>query len=252
MKKRSLVSAIVMLVVSALLLSTATYAWFASNQSVQVSTITGYVSSTDGSISISAENTANSWKSAISKTDLQYQGNTNNFSDTLDPKSFKDGSFLDGAFANDGVSFTSSADTNVNFIRYTFYLKSTIDNTACTITPTVETSNFVYVCVLADNRYYYFSSDSGSYYPITAIGQATDRNADCIIDEAEGSALVDNAQITSSNEGAIAITLGQTAKSVTVWMWAEGQDPQCIGGSAASVNNISFNITKDAVSTDQP
>jgi hypothetical protein len=243
MKKRSLVSAIVMLVVSALLLSTATYAWFASNQAVSVGTVTGKVSSSDGSISISADNST--WKAAIDVDDLKYTGNPNNFADTLQPKSFKAGSFFDGTSGDDGVSFQATADTNTNFIRYQFYLKSSMDNTSCTITPTVNTSNFVYVAILADGQYYYYSSDNGSYYPIIATGTATDGNGNAIIDEAEGTTMVDDTAIEASSSGNISITLNQAAKTVTVWMWAEGQDAQCIGGSEASTNTVSLTIQKN-------
>ena len=58
MKKRSLVAAIAMLIVSAIVLTSSTYAWFASNSAANVETISANVANNDGSLQIMATEAA--------------------------------------------------------------------------------------------------------------------------------------------------------------------------------------------------
>lgn len=268
MKKRSLVAAIAMLIVSAIVLTSSTYAWFATNSSASVDTMSANVANNDGSLQIrAAEGAAGTarWKTSLTSAD--YTGIPNN----LNPVSM---AMVSGApsfyiAAYDGTKFTATgsgnASVNSDYIKYGFdvqYVNGGATTPTITITPSwSDTSDFCYAIVkVAANSTttYYLFDASGSYTPITAVnGDIIDnKTADTPIDVIDDGDT--NGDINASKGGftgatkwstagisAIEVTAAAnttTAIDVDVYIWAEGQDEDCSGTTAAGTATMSFSL----------
>ena len=242
MKKRSLVAAVAMLIVSALVLTTATYAWFAAGSAATVGSIATTVSNSDGSLLVSSTNTEGSWKTALTYADFDGLFETGN---TLYPVSVTPSA--DPAFVGcsyDGYTFEAgeAAAKGAKYLDYTWYFKSANQDKSVVLTPGFTTgtgSQFVYGLLIVNNNYYVFGANGDSYTPIKEIntkateGQTT-QNA--IIDAAEVTqgALADSA-VTVNAPGTITVAAtADTSYSVRCIVWAEGQDAGCAG----SVSNV--------------
>ena len=120
MKKRSLFAAVAMLIVSAVVLTSATYAWFASGTEVTVSTVSADVSNSDGSIKISAD--GSNWKTTLANADLQAVA-SNILPAAFTPVSIQPsnlnvvaGSITDGAFAAGSTAMRQSMVTTMALV----------------------------------------------------------------------------------------------------------------------------------------
>lgn len=243
MKKRSLVAALAMLIVSAVVLTSATYAWFAAGATATVAQISGTVSNSDGSVMVSGDNT--NWKFAITANDMT----TKSIASALTPVSItpsaSDTKVMHGGFGVDGETWTGKAPVSTEYTYYKFYLKTT-DGSTVTCNPVTGTSfdnNFVRALVIIDGTSYkvYGKANSADYTPIAYSASpttvtGTDANHNWIMDAGEG--------VTLSTGGAVSIdtlqnfTISTTAdvvQEIEVYLWAEGQHPTCNG----TVNNES-------------
>ncbi len=274
MKKRSLVAAVAMLVVSAIVLTSATYAWFAASSTASVGTMSTAVANNDGSLQVKATISAAgtpAWKTALTAAD--YSG----YATTLTPVSMSIANVADGPsfykVAYDGVSFSVAEDTNgtaTDFMTYGFDVQyvNAAGGAAKTfkIVPTwADTSNFCYALIKVEcgSTTKYYMLGGNSYVPVTAIAAGTtitdgkgESAAVDIIDSADtnhtnatmGSISSDVNQIASSantvtfNAAAGGESGVTTTASVTVWIWAEGQDAQCSGTTAAGAASLTFAI----------
>ena len=274
MKKRSLVAAIAMLVVSAIVLTSSTYAWFASNAQAGVGEMSANVSSSDGSLQVKATTSAvsgSTWKTALTSSD--YTG----YASSLTPVSMSLAeNATEPAFASvtyDGGKFVDSTATTSGILHYGFDLKCTNKtksqgvataktvNLTCTFAETGSNNQYPgYTKALvkistgegqnATSTFYKFFS-TGSYSPllasaITGQNEVTDTNANAIVDSADtgysNAMLGDTAGATAYSS---AIALNAPADSVTewqieVWVWAEGQDPDCVGSAPAGAATMEF------------
>lgn len=262
MKKRSLVAAIAMLIVSAIVLTSSTYAWFASNGAATVGAMNANVANNDGTLQVMATTNAianSQWKTSLSSAD--YTGYTT----ALTPVSMymNNGapSFYKAAY--DGVTFTAGSNGTVSdYLKYGFDVKyDNASENAATVSmvPTwSDSSDFVYALVEVaaggSTTYYLFSS--GSYVPLTGLtGEVTDtKGAGAsidIIDAADSgyaNATMGNTNGTTAGASGTAITFtaaagDSTTANVNIYIWAEGQDPQCSGITAAGTGSMSFNIS---------
>ncbi|MBQ2812726.1 MAG: hypothetical protein IJE63_05680, partial [Clostridia bacterium] len=77
MKKRSLVAALAMLMVSAIVLTSSTYAWFATGKTAKVSNVSATVGNSDGNILVSAD--GENFNTSISFDDFVADSTTTNF-----------------------------------------------------------------------------------------------------------------------------------------------------------------------------
>ena len=89
MKKRRILLALIMLIISGISLTTATYAWFTANRTVNIDSIDVQVATSSG-LQISADGVT--WKTVLSNTDLQkaheeYSGAVNQLPDLISPVS---------------------------------------------------------------------------------------------------------------------------------------------------------------------
>ena len=149
-KKTSLKSAILVLLLIALLLITSSYAWFTANQTVTVSQLQVNVKASNG-LQISAD--AQSWKTILEKADLETAGTAYNVlinqlpADNLEPVSTtgnvaagKMDMFYGVAAANDDdggnfyISSTKETDVTGTTGKYIAFDKSRSRYTSLSIT----------------------------------------------------------------------------------------------------------------------
>lgn len=138
MKKRRILLALIMLIISGVSLTTATYAWFTANRQVTVDEI-DVKASASGGIQISAD--AETWSNEVDLTDLKADGlldATNYIPTTLKPVTTigtngKTGQFdfYYGELDESGnlVTLTSTNDAAKNYVSFDLYFYSATDQT---------------------------------------------------------------------------------------------------------------------------
>lgn len=135
-KKRAFISAIAMLIVSAIVLTSATYAWFSMAKRVEVESMELNVTSPEG-IQISANTSAfttkltvDDIKGASSTRFTAYEGNINNIPETVKPSSsaFATSGFLpkffDGSINDQGkMDVYARDDVGSGFVAFDLFIK---------------------------------------------------------------------------------------------------------------------------------
>lgn len=253
MKKRSLVAALAMLMVSAIVLTSSTYAWFATATTAQVSGINAKIENAAGSIYVSADKA--NWASSLSAADLAASGKITQSLTTVsyNPASdqFFAGQFGSGAQA---TTFTlTGAEAVAGYNRATVYLKAEQAGTV-TVTPslagTMTGAEFIYASVKVNGNQIFLGAANDSYYPILpeslgTNGTAYDTNPqNGIIDSAEigqnggtGCKLGNLVQVSTNQTitfDVAAYASDADIVSIEIYLWAEGQDDDCIGLKTAS------------------
>ncbi len=261
-KKRALLSAVAMLIVSAVVLSSATFAWFtAGNQA----TITGIGASvgTSSSLQVSSDE-GTSWKSALipadfGKADDYFPGQLVAVSTAAAAST----SFFNGSFTENSDLFTSSsatdsvADLGGKLVKFTFLIRAT-SNVTVSYTTSSLTGNAVpavytmmKIGAAADNAAaatpVVLKAAGDSYYPVNTAGTAHDTNGNFIIDSADSPLpTIIGSSTVSATPFSSAATFGLTAnaaKQVIVFMWLEGNDAQCFVGTGGVVDSASLGLT---------
>ena len=266
MKKRSLVAALAMLMVSAIVLTSSTYAWFATGTTAKVSGISAQVSNTDGNITISADGTNYS-------TTLEYaafNGQAGNITPadfspvSFDPinQAFIAGSIAQGEDAGDTATFgklvfnPATATGESKYIQLKVYVKASVD---CTVNVAADmagsTYQFIYGAIYDDSdraNYKVYNTASRTYVPVLQATKGIDVDTDGIMESTDTltdgatpyNALASEAVTsTTSDVVSISLTAGQ-AKTITLYVWAEGNDSLCVGNIAAQSCAVALNFTK--------
>ncbi len=252
MKKRSLVAALAMLMVSAIVLTSSTYAWFATSTTAQVSGLNATIKNDKGSIYVSSDKLE--WKSSLSSSDF------NGFTQNLTPVSYNPtigdyGTFYTGAF--DAAATTefklNGTEAISGFNKFTIYLKSEQAGQV-KVSPALagEMSNgkFVYASVKVNGSQVFLGSSGDSYYPIYPTSQGQSGTAydtapqNGVIDAAElvgdntyGCALGNQVAVSTSTDLIVDINAYVSEADVVeviFYLWAEGQDTDCFGVRTAS------------------
>lgn len=286
MKKRSLVAAIAMLVVSAIVLTSSTYAWFASSANASVSGISANVANNNGALQVTATTNASAAspqpKTTLTDADFNLITDLNpvsmSIADGAQPAFYKanyDGTTFTPGAAGAASTITSGVASG-DYVKYGFDVTYTNGDTSAQvveIAPTwSQTSNFTYALIeftrdvsgTSTTTYYLCGTGyAGTYEPlvgITANTTVTDSNKAAnkvdIIDDQDDN----HTNATIGNVvGATAFTAGDkltfaaaaadtnnptvvTTASVNVYIWAEGQDPQCYGTAASGSGTMTFAI----------
>ena len=262
MKKRSLVAALAMLVVSAIVLTSSTYAWFATSSEAKVEAMSAKVSNNDGSLTVQA---TGDWAAAGStkKTVITASDYLNTVATKLIPVSvYLDNGFKAGKVEYDAASFKNYSDANPNteYLTYQFtveYVAAAETDGKVFIKPTfTTTSEFCYgllaITVDGTTTYHKFAS-SGSYEAVKACPAAVTDNGNSIIDSADTGYSAANmvadplADATPAASGTsfelMNVTKNTTGKAVVdVYVWAEGQDAQCTGNVSAADSYFTFDL----------
>lgn len=270
MKKRSLVAALAMLVVSAIVLTSSTYAWFATGTTAKVSGISAYVSNESGNITISADGTEYSTSLEYAK----FQGQAGNFTPgTFQPVSFDpiNQAFIagsirqqdddpDNALTYGKLLFEPSVATNDSskFIKMKVYVKSSVD---CTVNVAADmagsTYQFIYAAVYEDDNtsnYKVYNTASRTYVPVLQAKAGIDVDTNGIMEKsidklADGTGDYDSALATdavaSTTSDVVSISLTKdTPKTITLYVWAEGNDKLCVGSIDYQSCAVALNFTK--------
>ncbi len=265
MKKRSLVAALAMLMVSAIVLTSSTYAWFATGTTAKVSNIEARVANTAGNIQISANGT--DYKTALDYS--EFAGASGNFMPNyFSPVSFNPDakSFISGSIEQDGTVGSATegkfvfnpavvSDGSGYYIMLNVYVKSDVD-CVVKITPnmTGSTYDFIY-SALFDNAgsYKVYNKTSGrGYTPVVSAVKGVDVNGNAIMDAndtlADGSTTSYNALAAATVDAtseALEINLTKgTAKTITLYVWAEGNDQACSGAVPDAACGVVLDFAK--------
>jgi len=193
MKKRSLFAAVAMLIVSAIVLTSATYAWFASNSTATVGTISASVAKSDGSILVSGyedkDYTASLSQATLAAVVNSSDAAVNYFPAYLIPVSFNKAneSFKKVTMTGprfDSVGLNDKATQGSEYVSFTFYVKSTVTCKADMTFTLANNQNFVYAYAAVGSENHVLGTTSASYYPVTsAAGScAFDDNSNFIVD----------------------------------------------------------------------
>ena len=257
MKKRSLFAAIAMLIVSAIVLTSATYAWFTSNAQSSVAKVTADVTRSDGSLLVSADN--ETWVTKLLATDLiakeesaELDDDANALLYPVDCIPSATPTFYSCAFA-DGT-YTAGSDATGKYLAYTWYVKTTsavegkVINVPIAFTAGDSAASFIYGLVVTDQGDTP-TFGSGTYYAFNGADVVATEDDDltpCIVDadEVTEGSIADTATAPSPLN-VVQVPADGDSHAITVFVWAEGQDANC-NDSAASINDAGFtfnNIT---------
>lgn len=255
MKKRSLISAVAMLLVSALVLTSATFAWFASNDQATVSSFSAGIEQTGGNLLISADGAE--FKTSLSQADYYVGGDTLGalkgacsgcrFPATLSPVSFDvNNASLPGIAGSidAGIFETAAVPSTGTFVAYSVVVRA---DAACTVnvtlTATQTTAPYIWAAIKGTTAPVVvngsdISGSARTYSPITtttAEMTATDSNGDYIINstEANTDVTVGTTVTAGTNVGVLSFAAAGD-KTITVIEWVEGQDAACWGTVSGS------------------
>ena len=218
MKKRSLVAALAMLMVSAIVLTSSTYAWFATSTKAQVKGINATIVNAEGSIKISNTTGEDAvWSTtldvaAFKPTGLADDPNAaNSIVSALNPVSFDvtNGAFVAGGIAQSLVKTTNaegdtvesnalvyspSNETAGNYMKMNIYVKS---ETAQTVKVTLNGTlgyDFIFAALEVGGERTVYSTQGDAYLPVKNSSQK-------VIDVAPEDSIVTTKDILVANDG---------------------------------------------------
>jgi hypothetical protein len=264
-KKRALLSAIAMLVVSAVVLSSATFAWFVAGDAANINTISANVA-TSSSIQVSADK--DSWSATLNQSDMEAVPvgivPDNSFPAMLTAISTPATAsmpFFKGELLNTKAFTSSSAsagDIAASLVKFTFWIRSGADAAAAFTTSTLIGSaiNATYVAIQigdsgVDNAGTktptVFVGTANSYVPIIGAAAGTDTDGNGIMNGAGEFGSLGTTVTGTAFAGATQIALtSMTEKQIIVYMWLEGNDANCklgTGGTSGSAA-LALNFVK--------
>lgn len=270
MKKRSLVAAIAMLIVSAIVLTSSTYAWFASSASASVTGINATVSNNNGSISVAPTGTnakaavKDIYKTAITGND--YEGLCTNLNPVSMYISDSTPQFNKVNYNTETFTSFAPATENADYLVYQFKVKasnaadaSAARNVGMTTSFTTNTGAFcngIVAVTAGGTTTYYFYNGGGSYEALIAMTNSTitDTNGDAIVGSGDANLVAASDLLASSSFSGVttgpasipvlsSIAAGAEAEAtVSVYVWAEGQDSGCTGNVNAEQAYFTINL----------
>jgi len=276
MKKRSLVSAIAMLVVSAIVLTSATFAWFATGNKATVETINAKVTNADGSILLSAD--GQSWDSTLTVAQLDAQ-DTNIFPAqkvtegegtaavekySLSPVSLSsDGKVTSGTVTTtDDGRYFKVENVGDKYIKFTVFVKS--DGSDCDVNLNATLANseaYTFAAIEYNGEFTVLGEANSTYKPLLtevtegSTLQTKETTADYVVDADEAAAATGGTMSLGSDVTAAGKTVtkkitldtteatGNNVKEIVFYMWAEGQHADCNGNTTDSPN-LTLNYEK--------
>jgi len=234
MKKRSLFAAVAMLIVSAIVLTSTTYAWFSLSNNANVEAVSASVQNASG-IQVSAD--AQNWYSYLSK-DMIASAQSFTFPSTLSAVDYNGSSFKKATSLENDTITTAAATANTDYIEFTVYVKAAVgstirfktDDNDTTVAATNSVANVGYADFYYDNTHHYVSTDSDNTDSYNAFG-ANQVDAAPLV-----SGIVADTNIASTPMSASTTIANQTFTipasgyaTIVVRMWVEGQDAECYG-----------------------
>ncbi len=237
MRKSALLSSVAMLIVSAIVLTSATYAWFSASTKAEVTGIDATVQTSTG-ILISTD--GNAWK-----TKIDFGAYTPaNFS----PCSTTTGaSFVTGGYQNDQLELTAVTAGGTQMVMQDLYIKGTSGQPvtitadfAGTDTNVAKAVKFALYDMSANafvgNGVVAADGSTGTYQGTSYAGNMAANDDDAFTATANTSAVT---QIATS---AMNITLTGAAQRYKLCVWVEGNDEDCVM-DAVSGENVAFAVS---------
>lgn len=258
-RNKALLSSLAMLVVTAITLSSATYAWFTAGTVVSVDEISASITNTDGSLLISADG-GTTWGIRASAADMLAYG-PNIFPEAGGVEVVTGGTFIPvsvtpssqqiiaGAINGETHKFTATGNATKGFVKVTVQIKATSAmNVRIAPSFTPGAVPFLYGAVIQGANVRVLGSTGDSYYPIAGpTVECVDTNANDIVDTGDGgfNSSMLGSQVTVSPTTTIDVSLAaNTPETITLLMWAEGQDTNCSGPISASTSAMTLQVTK--------
>lgn len=265
MKKRSLFAAVAMLIVSAIVLTSSTYAWFATTQQAYADKVVAKVSGSDaGNVLISAGTNSENWKGHLEASELYSAGNG-----IIDPVPVVDwdpiNDFNNCSVATfDGQNYTVAAGTQSSIPYYTFRVKAlNVPNDGNTYDIQIpvqftggSTAAAIHGAIKIDSGNVTTIYGGQTYYPIdnsnrmtTATDSTGTGHNSGVIDAGEFS----SGALTSAvgNTGTTPLTITNVSSNdthtITVFLWAEGQDRACTGSINVTDAGFTFGTSSAGI-----
>lgn len=237
MRKSALLSSVAMLIVSAIVLTSATYAWFSASNRVEVKEISATVESSSGLL-ISIDQGA-SWKTSVDVTSYK----ANSFS-PVSSASGANGSWVTGAFKDDFLKLTAAEKgASGQFMQYDLWVKGP-DGTTVTVTPdfgsTADSVKKVMKFALYDTTASKWLNDGviaadGS----TAGYEGTSATGDLAAEDTSGAYLTTGTPV--SEVSGYSFVLNGTHKFIA-YVWVEGNDEDCRAEDIVSGSALEFAV----------
>lgn len=253
-KKRALLSSVAMLVVSAVVLSSATFAWFVAGDTA---TITGIDATIDAGSSVQvSRNRTGPWLGTLTSDALEgYRpsGETAALLAASTGPSVSGDSFYTGELDNNGVfsatALTDAAESlGTHAFKFDVYVKSSVAGSV-TLEGTTFTagvlSKAVFCAIVEENKQAKIynaagSIVSGAYNGITAPIEATDTGNGIIetgeISPAVAGALQPVSTLGNIEDFAMTFANPQDVIKLTFYVWLEGQHADCVGTKSTAMN----------------
>lgn len=238
MKKSALLSSVAMLIVSAIVLTSATYAWFSASNTAQITNISTSVQTSTGLL-ISTDNAT--WGSEINAT--PYMPTKFVASSTVTGAKFVSGNFENGKLQLEDVTISGQSTATSNYMMFPLYIKGAA-NDEVTIQPVFEGSDADALAVvkfaLIDKTTNAFvgggviagaNNDGNTYNGTEETGAIESDTTGAYLSKGTTSS------VTEIADGKVTINLASTAsQAYTVLMWAEGNDVDCDAEELTATN----------------
>lgn len=254
-KKRALLSSVAMLIVSAVVLSSATFAWFVAGDTA---TITGMTATIDSGSSVQVANSISGpWKSTIDWQALNgYKPGALLAVST--GKTVSGSNFFKGVLDGNGVFAAtpltdSLASLGDRVVKLTVYVKSSAPGevllTGSTFTaPTLDQAVLCAIVEGATTKIYSASGTAtpGAYEGIIKPFTAQDTGNEIIINSEIAPPVPAALESVSTNGNIATHSLNFTTpgeiKTLDIYIWLEGQQAQATGSASSTMNlAITFN-----------
>ncbi len=259
MKKRSLFAAVAMLIVSAIVLTSATYAWFVVGSDADITGISVEVAGADSGVQVRLYNSGN-WSGSLSGSTLATDTTNNKIPATYVPATayINNNVFtpLAGAFDAEGsMNITTSAATaGTDYALYKFSIRKTGDAGKVDVTPDISVSGgstandalkvAIAHCDGSTTTFLGIWGDDG-YDAIKTAGTYLDSSDDKIISTADDSTYSSALQAVTLASGTVQTTsnIGTSGNDyILVYIWIEGNDSECLNAIASQQATVSINF----------
>ena len=239
MRKSALLSSVAMLIVSAIVLTSATYAWFSASNRVEVKDITATVESSSGLL-ISIDK-GTSWKTSVDVT--SYKANA--FS-PVSSATGANGTWVQGGYKDDVLKLAAAtAGASGQFMQYDLWVKGPA-GVEVTVTPdfgaTVENVKKVMKFALYDtDTSAFLNSGVIAADGSTAGYEGVSTTGDLAAEDTSGAYLTEGTAISEVSAYSFTLKDGQPHKFIA-YVWVEGNDPDCKAEDIVSGSALEFGV----------
>lgn len=242
MRKSALLSSVAMLIVSAIVLTSATYAWFSASNRVNVEEISATVESSSGLL-ISIDQGA-SWKTTVNVSDKK----ANSFS-PVSTASGANGSFVTGAYKDGTLNLlAATAGADGQFMQYEIWVKGPGGKTV-TVTPSFTGTDANVQKVVKFALYDMNASRFLNNGVIAADGSTgtyggTSSTGSFAAEESSGAFITDQGTVTINEISGYTFSLASETDihKFLAYVWVEGNDPDCKAADIVSGSALNFAV----------